>query len=1033
MNLTLFRIILFLFLVGVIGCSTKEKVQLPETVTFNKHIRPVFSQTCFVCHGPDVKNNPSKLRLDIREVAIAPVPRKDYIAIVPGKPEESEMIRRLRSEDPEVHMPPPDFHHRISDYEIALIEKWIKQGAEYEQHWAYTELKRPEVPEVADAANPIDSFILTRLKEEKVAPSERATKRILLRRLSFDLIGLPPEPEEMRAFLEDKSEDAYEKQVDRLLASLHYGERMAVPWLDIVRYADTVGYHGDQTSFASPYRDYVINAFNKNKPFDQFTREQLAGDLLEDPTEEQLVASCFNRLNMTTEEGGSQAKEYLNKYAGDRVRTISMAWLGSTMGCTECHDHKFDPFKQKDFYRMQAFFAGIEEEGVYDGKRGLREPVMEVVDPELSRIRQGLITEEAESLAELYEADLDELKAAEQKWIQSMKASLGDHQDGWYSPKVIAASTEKKTVLTIQEDNTVLASKGGKSKEVYTIELELKPGQVQAIKLEVYPHESFKGKLSKEGQIALGKLDIMIKKKDKPGKPKAIHWAKADYQNPNFNFHQTAGGHLGREGSIGWVVSDKEEIEKPHHVIVVTEKPIDVKAGQTLSLKMYFNIRKNDKGSLGHFKVSVSTLPKIALADPDVAEVFQTALSKAENKRTEEESAVLDKAYRYYAPELKELQEKLLEAQKTVMKSPEVALVMYTKAVDPRDIRVLHRGDWMDETGEIVLPGVPEFFAQIDKEERATRLDLAEWLTSAKSPLTSRSYVNRLWKQFFGIGLSNILDDLGSQGEWPSHPELIDWLAIEFIESGWDMKHMVKLIVMSDTYCQNSDMRDDLKDKDPYNRLLARQSYRRLDAEFVRDNLLAVSGLLYKEIGGISAKPYQPEGYYAQLNFPKRTYKPSTDHQQWRRGVYTHWQRTFLHPAMAAFDASSREECAADRPVSNTPMQALALLNDPTSVEAARMLAGNILKLDGEQEFGERLDWAFERVLNRPFKEKEKEKLKLLYDSELARYAEDEDAAKETISIGDSQSPESDDLSQHAAWTSVSRVLLNLHETITRY
>jgi|TARA_B110000879_G_scaffold139877_1_gene182201 hypothetical protein len=745
---------------------------VPEKVTFNEDIRPILSDKCFACHGFDKNAREAELRLDTAEGAAS--------VIKPGDPDKSELFQHITAHDPDEIMPPPETIKKLTDADRNLIRKWIEQGAEYESHWAYLKPVRH-----SSDKNAIDHFITKELKEQDLRASPPAKKWRLVRRLYQDLIGLPPTAQEMEEGL--KMEHA--QLIDHLLASPHYGEKMAIPWLDLVRYADSVGYHGDQLVTVSPYRDYVINSFNANKSFEEFTREQIAGDLLPNPTEEQLIASGYNRLNMTSEEGGAQAKEYLAKYAGDRVRTTSSVWLGSTLGCAECHDHKFDPYLTKDFYTMAAFFADLEEKGVYSARARPPQIVL-YTDEEKARI-----------------AELD-------KAIPESKARI---------PKDAPKEHPERAVLKELED-------------------------------------------------------------------------------------------------------EKKKVQ-----------------GAALSM-------------------------------------------------------------------------------------------VISKAVKPRTVRVLARGNWMDDSGEIVLPAIPEFLGKInlpEGKERLTRLDLANWITSPENPLTARTFANRLWKQFYGSGISGNLDDLGNQGDWPMHPELLDWLALEFVESGWDIKQLVRTMVNSETYKQSSHPRSELREVDPYNQFFARQARFRLDAELVRDSALSISDLLVRDVGGRSVRPYQPEKYYQHLNFPRRNYQASKGNDQYRRGVYTHWQRTFLHPMMKSFDAPSREECAADRPSSNTPLQALVLLNDPTFLEAARVFSERILA-EGGEDFQSRLTWAFQETVSRKPNENESSEMKILYEKQRARFEKDPAAAAEYLKNGDSPVSAKDPI-ESATWMSLSRVLFNLHEMIARY
>jgi hypothetical protein len=768
-------------------------VALPATaraadIDFNRDVRPILSDKCFACHGPDEKHRKAKLRLDVEEVAL------DRGAVVPGKPADSTLIERITAAKEDERMPPVKTGKKLTAAEVEILRKWIADGGKYAPHWAYVPPKKHPVPTAREkagaAGNWIDNFILARLEREKLAPSPEADRRTLARRLYFDLTGLPPTPDDVDAFVADKDPKAYEKLVDKLLASEHYGERMAVYWLDLVRYADTVGYHGDQDHHATPYRDYVIDAFNLNLPFDRFTREQLAGDLLPNATTDQKIATCYNRLLQTSHEGGVQAKEYLAIYAADRVRNLSAVWMGATVGCAQCHDHKFDPFTAKDFYSLAAFFADVDEE------RHLR-----------------------------------------------------------------GAGTD--TVPT------------------------KRPPEIPV--------------------------------------------------------------HTRRE---------RERLEALEKQITSLGKP-----------------------------------------ESDEAKTRLAALQR--------ERDALKKATR---------------------------LVMVTQALaTPRTVRVLPRGNWLDDSGPVVEPAVPAFMGKLKTTGRATRLDLANWLTDAKTGaggLTARVFVNRLWYLYFGAGLSKSLEDFGGQGEPPVHPELLDNLAVEFVESKWDVKHLVKLIVMSRTYRQSSLEPAALRERDPENRLFARQGQWRLPAESIRDNALFVSGLLVLDVGGPSAKPYQPVGFYRHLNFPKREYVSDANAKQWRRGVYVHWQRQYLHPMLKAFDASTREECAAQRARSNTPLAALVLLNDPTFVEAARVLAQRTM--EAQKADAERVAFAFRQVTSRRPDEFESKTLLKLLEKNRAKYKDDAKAAAELVKIGLAPLPKDADVPELAAWTAVCRALLNLSETITR-
>lgn len=811
---------------------------LPSVVDFNRDIRPILSDNCYQCHGPDKNKRKAQLRLDTKEGLFgAP---KGTPTIVPQKADASELVRRLTTTDKNERMPDPKSGKSLSTHQIALIKKWIDQGAEWKAHWSFLQPARTPPPGRAEANfthNAIDHFILAKLQEVNLPHSPQADRITLIRRLYFDLLGLPPNKAEVDAFVNDAAANAYEKVVDRLLSSEHYAERMAMMWLDLVRYADSIGYHSDNPMPVSPYRDYVIQAFNSNKPFDQFTREQLAGDLLPNATLEQKIASAYNRLLMTTEEGGAQPKEYEAKYAADRVRNVSSVWLGATMGCCQCHDHKFDPFTTKDFYSLAAFFADVKEASV-----GRREPGLQIPTEQQTKELQA-IDDQVASVQKVLATATPELEASQVKWEEAL------------------------------------------------------------------------------------------------------------------------------------LVRDVRKL--PRNVIDIL--------------------------------------------------VLEPA------KRSGQQKLDLAAHYRTVAPELQKVRMQLADLQKKKTDfSATIPSTLVTVSTTPRVVRILPRGNWLDETGEIVSPAVPKFLIQpVTSNQRPSRLDLANWLVARDNPLTARAFVNRLWKLYFGQGLCKSLDDLGSQGDWPTHPELLDWLAVEFMDSGWNVKHLVKLMVMSGTYRQSSKVRDDIKERDPYNRWLARQARFRLDAEMVRDNALAISGLLSTKVGGPSVKPYQPAGYWYALNFPTREWQNDKGEKLYRRGMYTHWQRTFLHPSMLAFDASTREECTVERPRSNIPQQALALLNDPTYVEAARAFAERILR-EGGSSLDDRLQWALATAVSRKPNEEELKLLAALYVKHSGQYREDKELAQKLLTNGDRPAPKDLDISELAAWTSVARVILNLHETITR-
>lgn len=984
---------------------------------YNRDIRPILSDNCFACHGPDKNHREADLRLDVREAAI------EMKAIIPGKPESSAILKRLNTHDEDDMMPPPEFKKTLTQEQKKMLEDWIKAGASYEPHWAYTQLVRPAVPG-GKASHPIDAFIRAELAEKGISPSPRADAATLARRLSLDLIGLPPSGAQISSF---------ESQITSLLASPHFGERWASWWLDVARFSDTVGFHGDQNQRIFPYRDYVINAFNTNKRFDQFTLEQIAGDLLPNATTEQRIASGFNRLNMMTREGGAQAKEYLMKYQADRVRTVGGAWLGATLGCCECHDHKFDPFKASDFYSMSAYFADVKQFGVYSSYRAGESNELKgwsndhPFPPEIlvdSPYLKKRLTNLEKQISDLASAAAKDKPADFAAWEKTTGQFLKTNPSGWQSAKAVASTrlapiTDKKgkpkaedpkkpkpadlSKIEPQADGSLVIT----AKASQDTTLAFTPGAmtVAAIKLELLPTTQHKGSLELNG-TANGMTLIPQFTAQKATEKKAvkvnIRYADADHYEPRYS---------GTSDIIGiqsaWKTRSADA-RLPHTSVWLLETPLKLAAGDSLSLRL-------PNHSIGCLRVALSAIASLKPLD---AEHIKTLNPSHWITSSPDVDATTRAA-------LAKLHVQALECRGGK------AWTQVTVAVkDPMTIRRLPRGNWMDESGEICPPSPPEFIAgkRPENAPRQTRIDLAKWLCSAENPLTARAVMNRLWKQFFGNGLSAATDDLGAQGETPSHPELLDWLACEFRDSGWDIQHMMRLIVTSQTYQQDSKARPELKDLDPNNRLLAFQNPRRLDAEFVRDNALFAAGILnLEDIGGPSAKPYQPANYYENLQFPNRDYIADLDDRQWRRGVYMHWQRTFLHPMLANFDAPARDESACTRNVSNTPQQALTLLNDPTFVEAARSFAES---LNGSDE--SRIKNLYLRTLARLPQDKEKHSLLSFLKTQREAYRATPEEATKLLSTGLRPAP-SGDAVELAAWTSVCRVILNLHETITRY
>ncbi len=1014
------------------GCITAGVSQgaHKRPLSFNRDVRPILSENCFACHGPDKASRKAKLRLDLRDVAL------EKGAFEPGQPDISDAITRIFSTDPEEIMPPPDSNHSLTSAQKETLKQWVAEGAEYEPHWAFIPPVRPEVPTHASSekdANPIDAFIGASLERAGLPFSPEADRRTLIRRLSFDLTGLPPSSRNVDDFVENPRADAYAVLVENLLASPHYGERMAIPWLDLVRYADTIGFHNDVPIKVWPYRDYVIDVFNRNLPFDQFTREQLAGDLLPGSTITQRIASGYNRLHRISGEGGIQDKEYLAKYAADRVRTTATAFMGATLACAECHDHKFDPYTIKDFYRFEAIFSDLHEKGAYNLSGGFTpENLSEEFIFQSEKQRQQIqeLDEDIKRLKREIAAVTDaQLESGRTEWERETLAKVKSGALEWTDVTPASFHSPYGTTLTLEDDNSIFASGINPRSDTYVVTLPVTQPSIASIKIEAISDLRLPGDSYSRSGSAFFISEIEVTETTEDGAPgRRLKLANVRISSSA----QTGYPALAAiDGDPNTALSFVRK--KGGAVAFDLAEPVSGGPGRSLMIILRHS-HAHPFQNLGRFRFAVHALPGVDASPEGLPATVLRALKVSAAQRKPEHNKELEKYYRSIAPELATQHTALLRTESAREQlAMEIPTMPVSKSVERRPIRVLPRGNWMDDSGEIVEPGVPGFMRQIKHADGSpmTRLDFAEWLVAPDNPLTARTFVNRLWHQFFGQGLCRTLEDLGSQGAWPSHPELLDWLAVEFRESGWDVKHMVRLIVTSRTYRQSSVTSQRAEEHDPLNLLLSHQARFRLDAELVRDNALAISGLLVPKIGGPSVFPYQPAGYYAALNFPSREYVEDEGENLYRRGLYTHWQRTFLHPSLMAFDAPAREECTANRMPSNTPLQALVLLNDPTYVEAARALAAKMMT-EGGKDAAARITWAFARTLARPPTTRELTLLEDFHRKQQARFRDDSEAAQELLGVGDSPIPYGLEKAELAAWTSVGRALLNLHETITR-
>ena len=1033
----------------VFSCLLGTNVSADDTLPqFNRDIRPILSENCFHCHGQDPETRKSDLRMDMRHSAVTAG------AITPHDPAESSLLARIRSDDPEQQMPPPHSNRQLSPVQVQLLERWIQAGAEYQSHWSFVVPVRPAEPKVQQsewARNAVDRFVLAKLESQTLAPSTEADRFTLIRRLSLDLTGLPPIVQDVDAFLDDQTSDAYEKVVNRLLNSTHYGERMAQPWLDAARYADTNGYQNDGERSMWRWRDWVIEAFNRNLPFDQFTIEQLAGDLLPDATYQQRLATGFNRNHRGNGEGGIVPEEYAVEYVVDRVDTTATVWMGLTLGCARCHDHKYDPLTQQDFYRMFAFFNNVPESG-RAFKFGNSPPVM--IAPTDDQERELVDIDRQLQEAEVRLLDLEpNLQADQMSWEQTLRP---DSSSDWS----IARSLQARLDLTGEHASSSLKFEEGdpayvpdRNKQVavldgqryinagdvgdfgfydkFTLAAWIKPagpdGTILSRMVEQSEESGFAS--DSEGYRVYWKAGCVQLHLTKRWLDDALR-VETDASFPAHQWHHVAVVYDGSRLAAGAKIFVNGQPQKLRVLLdqlnqsFQTKQPLRIGAGggppdrfqgHVSDVRVYGRALSSDEIGIVATEENLGQLAAIAASGRTP---FQA--TKLRECFLAEHAELSMREAKASVQRLRDQRTKLLEAMPTVMVMEELPV--------PRDTFVLIRGAY-DRIGERVSPGVPENLSPFSAGAQPNRLDFAKWLVSPMNPLAARVAVNHQWQMIFGTGLVKTAEDFGSQGEPPSHPELLDWLACEFMQTGWDVKALLKTLVMSATYRQSSRVTPALFERDPENRLLARSPRVRLPAEMIRDQALAVSGLLVDQVGGPSVKPYQPKGLWKDLS--GTDYEPDHGDNLWRRSLYTFWKRTSPQPTMMSFDASAREMCRVRSGRTSTPLQALALMNDVTFVEAARGLAQRVIS-DGSQSPSDRVSLAFRRVLARPPRPEE---LKLLIDNlnaNLVRYRGDPDAALALISQGESPRDERFTDSELAAYTAIAGLILNLDEAITK-
>ena len=1019
----------------LVGLSVQTATAQGPTIDYARQIRPLLSDRCFKCHGPDDQERKAGLRLDVRDTALAKL-ESGQQAIVPSKSGESELMKRLESTDADLKMPPPDSGKTLSPAEIQLIKTWIDQGAPWKDHWSFVKPTKPMPPEVkanAQVRSPIDRFVFARLEREGLAPSATADKITLIRRATFDLTGLPPSTAEVDAFLADNSPEAYEKVLDRLLKSPRYGEHMARYWLDAVRYGDTHGLHLDNERSMWPYRDWVINAFNNNMPFDQFSVEQLAGDLLPNATLDQKVASGFNRCNVSTSEGGSINDEVLVRYAVDRTEAMSTVWLGLTLGCAVCHNHKYDPVTQKEFYQLYAFFNAAADPAM-DGNALLTPPVMKIPTAETS----AKLKEFDDQLAALKKQMTDELAKVEyQEPPETPAAPTGDVREFvWIDDAAPSGAKLEgdtpwefvgKPQPVLSGEKSTRRKADGRSQHFFTGATQpLKIGDGDKLFAYVYldpanPPEQVMLQWNDgawEHRVTWGGDKIPWGQANTPSRvvagplPKAGEWVRLEIEaakvglNPGALVNGWAFTQFG--GTCYW---DKAGL--------LTRTPQDGQAFK--SLKAWAAYEKAQ---------TKSTLPG----------PVQAAIKVDEDKRNDDQKKVIrDHFIQFVNPDTKPkfdgLQNQINDVTKkrTDLDNSIPATLVMADMPQPRDTFILVRGQY-DRKADKVTAAVPSILPPLPSGAPVNRLGLARWLVDPSHPLTARVTVNRFWQQLFGTGIVKTSEDFGSQGQQPTHPELLDYLATDWMEGGWNVKQLLKNIMMSHVYQQSSRVTPQLAQRDPANELLARGPRFRMDAEVLRDSVLWSSGLLVERQGGKSVKPYQPDGLWEAVGFVgsnTSVFKQDSGDALYRRSLYTFWKRTSPPPSLATFDAPSRETCTVRRARTNTPLQALVLLNDKQFVESARKLAERMM-LEGGATPAERISYAFRLTTARRPEADEVAVLARVHESQLKLFQANAESAKQLLSYGDSKRNEQLDQAELAAFTMVANVIMNLDESITK-
>ena len=987
-------------------------------IDFNRDVRPILSDHCFQCHGPDAQQRASEFRLDTKSGAFMDL--GDQRAIVPGDAKSSQLLQRIISDDPDAHMPPAEFGRQLSADQVEVLRKWINEGAAWQQHWSFIAPTLPVVPTVSSPSwctNAIDHFVLAKLDQHGLQPSPRANRRKLIRRATLDLTGLPPKPAEVAAFENDPSPRAWQRVVDRLLQSPRYGERMAIDWLDAARYADTSGYQNDGPRDMYRWRDWVIDAYNGNMPFDRFTIEQLAGDLLPAATLDQRIATGFNRNHRGNAEGGIIAEEYQVEYVVDRVDTTATVWLGLTMGCARCHDHKYDAVSQQDFYRVFAYFNNIPEYGRAI-KEGNSPPYVKA--PTATQ-RQNLL-------------DLErKLEVANQR-VNRLHDELHRRQSAWES-SFREAPNEEWMVRDALIDGVPRDPErfdGGEPLDVgdvanfgyfdkFSIGAFVKPAKpTGTIISRMVPVDQGAGYYV---HLENGRLQINLVKRwlDDSIRVQSKHRLKLDQWQ---HITVTYDGSRLAGGIQAYLDGQPLELEVLHDFInqtFATEEPLRLGGGHAeffgaiAGVQLHRRVLTADEISASAVSESIAEIVAIDPAQRTAGQARKLNLFYIDRYASEEVRNAYDDAV------------KAMRARDRYEESIPTVMVMQEREGPPQAF-VLTRGQY-DARAEKVSPGVPGILPPLPKDAPNNRLGLAKWIVSPDNPLTARVTVNRIWQMHFGTGLVKTTEDFGAQGDIPSHPKLLDWLAIRFMHSGWDLKWLHRTILTSTTYQQDSKLTDSLRRRDPDNRWLARGPRFRLPAEMVRDQSLFISGLMTERLGGPSVRPYQPDGLWKEIA-STTNYEQSAGGELYRRSLYTYWKRTVAPPTMVTLDATSRESCIVKRSKTNTPLQALALMNEVTFVEAARVFASEVLRSNTSEDRA--IASAFERATGRRPATAENRILSAALKKYRDAFERDPGAAKQLVSIGESPLADDADVTELAAWTMLASLIMNLDEVISK-